>query len=244
MRCYSQLLHTVMPGDSLYQLAMHYQTNVESILALNPQVNPYNLQIGSTLVICPGGNMQMPSYPSDQFGQVALMSDMREVWVQHVYWTRMLLISIAERLADQQAVATRLLENPNDIARVFSTYYSTDVANEIAQLLTEHLEIGAALITALRDGNSSEAERLERQWYANADQMARAFSSINPYYSLDEVRNMLYEHLDLTTQEVSMRLASKYPEDIEAFDKVEAQALAMADFFTQGIIRQFLQRFR
>ena len=172
-----------------------------------------------------------------------LISNMRKAWEQHVYWTRLLLISIAERLKDQSATTARLLQNPKDIADIFANFYNADTAKTIDRLLTEHLQIGAALITALRDNKTSEAENLKRQWYLNADQMADAFSGINPYYNHDELRRMLYTHLDLTTQEVAMRLAGDYPADIKAFDRVEQEALSMADFFSFGIMRQFPQRF-
>ena len=107
-----------------------------------------------------------------------------------------------------------------------------ETANTIKRLLTEHLQIGAALITALRDGHTAEANRLKEQWYANADQMADAFSSINPYYNRDEMRRMLHEHLDLTTKEVAARLAKNYVSDIQWFDKAEAEVLKMADYLS------------
>lgn len=152
----------------------------------------------------------------------------------------MLLISIAERLKDQDAVTARILQNPNDIAKIFAHFYSQDVAETIAQLLTEHLQIGAALITALRDKNP-QAEMLNRQWYMNADKMAGAFSNINPYYHQEDMREMLYRHLDLTKQEVAMRLAGNYSADIKAFDTVEEEALIMGDTFSSGLMRQFPQ---
>ena len=177
------------------------------------------------------------------YEQLYLLTGMRFVWSQHVYWTRMLLISIAERLKDQTDVTDRLLQNPKDIARIYADYYPEEAAKKIEQLLTEHLKIGAELITALRDKKSEEADKLTRQWYVNADEMADAFSSINPYYDREEVRKMLYRHLELTTNEVAMRLAENYKADIEAFDKVEHEAMAMADYFSTGIIRQFPDKF-
>ena len=178
--------------------------------------------------------------PSKQF---ELLACMRLVWSQHVYWTRLLLISIAERLKDQSATTARLLQNPADIARIFACYYPAGVANTIEQLLTEHLQIGAELITALRDGQTGQAQALTRRWYQNADQMADAFSGINPFYEREAVRNMLYTHLELTTKEVAARLAGNYPADIAAFDQVEREAMEMADYFSAGIMHQFPQRF-
>jgi len=179
----------------------------------------------------------------DFHDRLVLLNDMRLVWSQHVYWTRMLLISIAERLKDQADVTDRLLRNPYDIAKIYMDYYNEDIAKKIAQLLTEHLQIGAELITALRDKKTNEAENLNHEWYINADKMADAFGSINPYYNAEELRKMLYTHLELTTQEVNMRLAGDYKADIEAFDKVEREAMAMADYFAHGIIRQFPDKF-
>ena len=187
----------------------------------------------------------MPPRPHTNYltKQTKLMNDMRLAWSQHVYWTRMLLISIAEGLADETDVTNRLLENPKDIANIFAQYYPQEVATLIEQLLTEHLQLGAELIKASKAGDSAMIEELNILWYANADKMADAFSSINPYYNQEEVRNMLYSHLNMTKQEVAMRLAKDYPEDIKAFNDVEAGAMSMADYFVQGIMRQFPHKF-
>jgi hypothetical protein len=165
------------------------------------------------------------------------------MWLQHVYWTRMLLISIAEHLKDLEDVTARLLQNPRDIADIFAQFYRIESTNEIRQLLTVHLEIGADLITALRDNENEKAEELDRRWYINADEMSGAFSSINPYYEYSDMREMFYTHLDLTKIEVAKRLAGSYKKDIEAFDAVEREAIMMADVFTDGIVKQFSGKF-
>ena len=50
---------------------------------------------------------------------------------------------------------------------------------------------------------------------------------------------MLYEHLRLTTNEVSARLKGDYKEDIRAYDLVQKEILEMSQFFVNGIVRQF-----
>lgn len=54
---------------------------------------------------------------------------------------------------------------------------------------------------------------------------------------------MLYEHLALTTEEVKARLRGHYKADIEAFDRVEKEALKIASYFTGGIWKQFRNMF-
>ncbi|WP_285959547.1 hypothetical protein [Thomasclavelia spiroformis] len=59
--------------------------------------------------------------------------------------------------------------------------------------------IGKDLIVALKNNNQEQANLLNTKWYQNADRMAEAFNSINPYYPKEEIQSMLYEHLRLTT---------------------------------------------
>ncbi|HAA89760.1 MAG: LysM-like peptidoglycan-binding protein [Thermoanaerobacterales bacterium 50_218] len=43
--------YVVQPGDTFYKLAKKYNTTVEAIIRANPCVDPYNLQIGTTIKI-------------------------------------------------------------------------------------------------------------------------------------------------------------------------------------------------
>lgn len=169
---------------------------------------------------------------------------MNIAWMEHILWTRQFLISVAEGLADLEPTKARLLENPKDIADIFRKYYGNNIANTIERLLTEHLVIGGDLIVALKNGNQKLAKELNTKWYKNADDMAEAFSRINPFYPKEEVRQMLYEHLRLTTNEVSNRLKKDYAADIRAFYMVQKEILKMSQFFVNGIIRQFPNLFR
>lgn len=171
--------------------------------------------------------------------EVRLLEQMNLAWEQHIMWTRMLLISIAENLKDLDATQARLLRNPKDIANIFMQYYGINIANQIERLLTEHLVIGKKLIVALKNKDQEEANELNRKWYQNADEMAEFFSKINPFYSKEEVRKMFYEHLKLTSDEVEARLRGDYVADINAYDVVQKEILKMSSFFVRGIVMQF-----
>lgn len=246
MNCRQMITHIVRDGDSFYTVANYYQVPMEALVEQNPGMDPYNLQVGTELTVC------LDSRPSENgmlenmdWGMVMdLSNDMRRAWEQHVNWTRMLMLSITGRMQDQAAVTNRLMRNPEDIASIYREYYPRETADQIAALLTEHLQIGGQLMTALRDGNRAEAERLNRQWYANADQIAAALAAANPQYNATDLKNMMYRHLELLTRQLVNRLGGNYQADIQAADEGEDHILKMADYLTSGLVQQFPQSFQ
>lgn len=54
--------------------------------------------------------------------QACLMQRLRQLWEQHVYWTRFFIISTAAGLADLSPVTDRLLQNPKDLARALTRF--------------------------------------------------------------------------------------------------------------------------
>lgn len=233
------ILYVIKPGDTLFSLANKFGVSVQDIINSNVAIDPYNLRVGQQIYIYP----RLPSNYWWSIRQVDLLKRMNLAWEQDIMWTRMLLISIAEDLKDLDATEKRLLQNPKDIADIFRRYYGNTTANKIENLLTEHLAIGKDLIVALKNNNQKLAKELTEKWYNNADKMAEAFSSINPFYPKEKVRDMLYDHLELTTDEVTARLRKDYTADIAAFDKVQQEILKMSQFFVEGIFKQFPNAF-
>ncbi|MGO5051611.1 acetylglutamate kinase [Lachnospiraceae bacterium LCP25S3_G4] len=174
--------------------------------------------------------------------QVDLMNLLRELWEQHVYWTRFFIISTAENLGDLEAVTKRLLQNPSDFAEAFSPFYTTKTTEAFKFLFTQHLLIAADLVTAAKNKDLAKVEEARKKWYMNANDIAKFLSEINPYWNMEKWKTLLYRHLEMTEKEAVLRLSKKYEEDIQIFDMIEKEALEMADFMSCGIIRQFSYR--
>lgn len=171
--------------------------------------------------------------------QVRLNNHLRLLWEQHVVWTRLTIISIVFSLPDVDLVTNRLLRNPKDFEALLRPLYGDRVASRFADLFTSHLVIAAELVNAAKAGDTRAAAEAEKRWYANADQIAAFLGSINPYWSVQQWKTMLHEHLALTKSEAVNMINGNYAESITLFDQIEKQALEMADVMTHGIIQQF-----
>lgn len=182
-------------------------------------------------------------FSSRQCIAMTLKENMRLLWEQHVYWTRMTIISIANDLPDKDATTKRLLRNAKDFENLFRCFYGPKLAREFGNLITAHLVIAAELVTAALTGNTKATANAEKRWYANADEFVAFLTHINPSFSDETLREMWYEHLALTKAEAAAMLRGNYTKSITLFDQIEQEALMMADYLTCGITRQFPNKF-
>jgi len=171
--------------------------------------------------------------------QVNLSNKLRKLWEQHVMWTRSFIISVAHSLPDLDEVTARLLQNPVDFGAALKPYYGEMKSKMFTDLLTQHLKIGGDLVKASKAGETMKANDLRNQWYANADEIAKFLSEINPFWDRGSWQKMMYDHLGMTEDEAGKRLHSQYREDIKEYEFIEHEALQMADYMAEGLIKQF-----
>jgi hypothetical protein len=175
--------------------------------------------------------------------ELELNNQMRMLWEQHITWTRMTILSIAADSPDLDFVTQRLLRNPLDFAAALQPFYGSRIATKFCDLLKSHLVIAAQLVQAAKAGDNKTAAEAEKNWYANANEIAIFLGCINTYWSQNNWRIMLNEHLSLTKSEAVNILTSNYRAGITVYDEIENQALKMADTMTCGIVKQFPNRF-
>lgn len=171
--------------------------------------------------------------------QICLMNRIRQLWGQHVYWTRFFIISTAADLDDLEPVTKRLLQNPKDFAVLFTPILGKRAACRFEELFTEHLMIGGDLVNAAKNGETNKANILRDRWYKNADEIAEFLYSINRCWNKDKWKRMMYCHLEMTEKEATYRLQRNYTADINVFNDIENEAFKMADYMFCGIIKSY-----
>jgi hypothetical protein len=174
---------------------------------------------------------------------VKLRTDMRKLWEDHITYTRNYIISALAGLDDTGKVAERLLKNQDDIGDAIKPIYGDEAGKKLAALLRDHILVAAEVVTAAKMGNNEKLSKANKKWYANADDIAAFLSGANPNWPKDVLQDMLYKHLEYTTQEVVSRLKKDWASDIEAYDKGHVHMLMFADALTDGIVKQFPNKF-
>lgn len=175
---------------------------------------------------------------------VNLMNEFRTLWEQHVFWTRIFVVSAASSLGDLDMVTKRLLRNAPDMAAVFKRYYGEAIGAQFEKLFTEHLTVAAEIVKASKAGKKKEAAEAEKRWYANADAITTFLSQINPNWPKDALKKSFDEHLDITKNQAVFYLNKQYAKDIAETDMNEKHVLGIADVLTSGIVKQFPDQFR
>ncbi|WP_405031066.1 glycosyltransferase [Paenibacillus hexagrammi] len=174
---------------------------------------------------------------------VKLKSDMQKVWIDHTIWTRSYIVSAISNRPDQKDVLDRLMQNQQDIGNVIKPYYGEAAGNKLADLLREHIQIAAKIVAAAKAGKQADVKKLEADWHRNADDIAKFLSLANPNWQFKELQDMLYTHLQLITEIVLDCLKGDWKADIAATDKNEIHMIHLADILTEGIVKQFPDKF-
>jgi hypothetical protein len=189
--------------------------------------------------------MAVHSSPALSEKGVALRTDMRKLWEDHVTWTRLAIISLETGTPDTNATVARLLQNQTDIGNAIKPYYGSAAGTALTAQLRTHILIAADVIAAAKAGDQTKLTDAQARWTANADQIAATLNSVNPrYWKLARMKAEMHMHLKLTTDEAVARLQGNWNADVAAYDAVVQHILHMSDMLTDGIIKQFPARFR
>jgi len=177
--------------------------------------------------------------------QAALHDAMRKLWEDHITWTRVFIISAVADLPDKATATERLLQNQVDIGNAIKPLYGEPAGNKLTALLKEHITTAAEVVAAAKANDQAKLADANKRWFTNADQIADFLSGANPKnWPQADMRSMMKEHLDLTTQEAVARLHGDWAADVKAYDAVHQQILKMADHLTMGIVKQFPDKFK
>jgi hypothetical protein len=174
---------------------------------------------------------------------LALRQAMRKLWTDHTVWTRDYIVAAVDDRPDAQAAAGRLMKNQEDIGAAIASFYGKPAGDQLTTLLKEHIGIAVDLIKAAKAGDKAGQQAATDKWNKNAESIADFLSKANPNWPRAALIDMMNGHLKTTTDEVVARLTKNWDADVRAHDAVYTHILMMADALSDGIIKQFPEKF-
>ena len=168
---------------------------------------------------------------------------MRRLWADHVIWTRQYIVGAVAGTPDADAAAARLLKNQEDIGNAVVPIYGREAGDKLTSLLKEHIMIAVDLIAAAKADDQAKFQNADQRWTANAEEIATFLSGANPNWPKADVVDLLGLHLSLTKGEAVARLGMKWDDDVKAFDDIFTEINTLADTLTDGIVKQFPEKF-
>jgi len=212
------------------------------------------LKVGIVVALCSivpvasGGAAPKPAqaHPSSMASTDApntLKHDMRRLWTDHVVWTRAYIVAAVGGQPDASAAAGRLMKNQEDLGNAVGTFYGAPAGQQLTALLKEHISIAVDLIKAAKAGDKAAHQQADTRWQENGVAIAEFLSKANPNWPRATLVDMMKTHLATTTDEVVARLTKNWDADVRAFDAVYHHILQMSDVLSDGIIKQFPEKF-
>jgi hypothetical protein len=189
------------------------------------------------------GKSKSMSMPSHDDAAATLKQDMRKLWTDHVVWTRDYIVAAVGDQPDAQAAAGRLMKNQDDIGNAVAKYYGAPAGQQLTALLKQHISIAVDLIKAAKAGDKAAQKAADDKWQQNGVDIADFLSKANPNWPKATLTDMMKKHLATTTDEVVARLTKNWEADVRAYDAVYDHILHMSDTLSDGIVKQFPEKF-
>lgn len=176
--------------------------------------------------------------------EVQFVNEFRRLWFDHVLWTSNYITSATTAGSeDQKDVLSRLLKNQEDIGNAIKPIYGDDAGNKLTELLKEHIVIAGEIVDAAKDGKETTVKQKNKEWFRNADDIAAFLSSANLNLKNEDLKKMLYMHLDLVTDDLKASLEKDWEARIVSIDEGVTHIILMSDAIAEGIVKQFPEKF-
>jgi len=135
------------------------------------------------------------------------------------------------------------MKNQEDLGNAIAKFYGASAGQQLTTLLKQHISIAVDLIKAAKAGDKAAQQQADDKWQQNGVDIADFLSKANPNWPRAILVDMMKKHLSTTTDEVVARLNKNWDGDVRAFDAVYDHILHMSDALSDGIVKQFPEKF-
>lgn len=169
---------------------------------------------------------------------------MHKLWADHMQYTYLTVDAFFNNNTALNAQLTRLLKNQEEIGAAIVPYYGQTAGDQLTTLLKGHINGAVPVLTAAKNGDQAALDAAIANWRANAKEIADFLSAANPVnWEQGHMRMHMDDHITKTiTYSVSL-LQKDYAKASIDYDAAFADMMHFADGLSQGIAKQFPDKF-
>lgn len=176
------------------------------------------------------------------YEDVNLLLRTQKLWVELILWMRNLFHSAFEDLPQAAVIARVFQQLPLDFFNEFSRHFGPVESQQFLNLLTRLIAVNWQMVNSYKENNQAAIDESIIQWYRVADEMADFLAGVNPYWDEEQIRNMLYEYIQLKIQEIMAFLSGDYELEMQIFDELKNKVIRISASLASGIIARRPQR--
>lgn len=171
---------------------------------------------------------------------VNLQQGLRDLWVEHIFWARAVVLS--SKYGDQDAAKVaeaNVVQNAKEIAGAIVPFYGKDAGDKLFSLLAGHYQAVKSYATAAFTNNKAGMEAARNEIMASGDKIAAFLSSANPNLPKDALESLLMTHAAHHMVQIDAIGQKDFSAEAENWVSMKGHMHTIADALAAGIAKQF-----
>jgi hypothetical protein len=174
----------------------------------------------------------------------ATQAALRDLWVEHVFWVRNVVVATLAGNKDQAAASeAEVVANAKQLAGAIEPFYGKAGSDKLFELLAGHWGAVKAHLTATAKGDAKGQEAAVKQINANLSSLADFLASANPNLPKTAVEPLLLAHGAHHVAQNGQLKAKKYADEAKTWGAMRMHMEAIADALGDAIAKQFPEKF-
>lgn len=171
-------------------------------------------------------------------------AEMSRLWIDNAIWSRQSTLCLTDKLLGTQESLYRLMMNQEEMGRIFTRYYGKTAGDEFCELISSNTSITISIIRHMNNKNTDDLEKARQRMKHNVLRASAYLAKMNPYWNKEELDYLLLLQLELFEKQLQHRLTNNYTSDVENFDRIITESYKLSDVLSEGIIKQFSDKFQ
>ena len=135
----------------------------------------------------------------------------------------------------------RLNKAVDDLRELLLQYYGEDIANQVHTNFLEFIFELQQMIEAYANRDESAIVQHRNNLFFLANKYAQSFALMSNYYDRNTMQELYYAFISSVENQVISIMNDDYERDLDEYEKFMDVGLRLADEFTYGMLRQFIE---